>query len=167
MVKVLFVCLGNICRSPTAHGVFQKIIDEAGLGEQFYIASAGTGAWHVGEAPDSRAQAAAAQRGYDLSRLRAQQVNAGDFEMYDYILAMDHNNLSDLFSQCPDDLQSKIHLLLAFSDMAHDEVPDPYYGGKDGFTSVLELVESAGQGLLEHIRRHDLGDSSAAGWPRQ
>ena len=170
MIKVLFVCLGNICRSPTAHGVFQHIVDKAGLSEQFFVDSAGTGAWHVGEPPDGRAQQAASERGYDLSTLRARQVNTEDFEIYDYILAMDKANLSDLKAACPALLHGKIHLFLSFSALkeksraalemkGETEVPDPYYGGEQGFSHVLDLAESAGLGLLEHIQEH--GSSSA------
>ena len=163
MIKILFVCLGNICRSPTAHGVFQHIVDEAGLSEQFFVDSAGTGAWHVGEPPDGRAQQAASERGYDLSTLRARQVNTEDFEIYDYILAMDKANLSDLKAACPTSLHGKIHLFLSFSALkkmkSETEVPDPYYGGEQGFSHVLDLAESAGFGLLEHIQEH--GSSSA------
>jgi len=143
--------------------VFQHIVDEAGLSEQFFVDSAGTGAWHVGEPPDGRAQQAASERGYDLSTLRARQVNTEDFEIYDYILAMDKANLSDLKAACPTSLHGKIHLVLSFSALkkmkSETEVPDPYYGGEQGFSHVLDLAESAGLGLLEHIQEH--GSSSA------
>ena len=151
MVKVLFVCLGNICRSPTAHGVFETKVRERGLEQRIYIESAGTGSWHVGEAPDRRAQQAARTRGYDLSALRAQQVRASDFDTFDYILAMDHQNLVDLQQQCPDSFDGELSLFLHFGQSAEEEVPDPYYGGADGFSHVLDLVESASDGLLEHI----------------
>lgn len=151
MVKVLFVCLGNICRSPTAHGVFAQLVQMRGLEHKIYIESAGTGGWHVGEAPDRRAQQAAKARGYDLSRLRAQQVEPGDFERFDYILAMDHQNLRDLKAMCPVDYEGMLELFLQFSEADVQEVPDPYYGGADGFSQVLDLVESASKGLLKHI----------------
>ena len=149
VVKVLFVCLGNICRSPTAHGVFQAMVRTQGLDKKIEVDSCGTGAWHVGEAPDERATAEAAKRNYDLSPLRARQFDVGDFEAFDYILAMDLQNLSDLQALCPVDSKSHLGLFLAFADgAAVEEVPDPYYGGAQGFSNVLDLVEAASEGLL-------------------
>ena len=152
MIKVLFVCLGNICRSPTAHGVFQKMIDDRHLSHLFYIDSAGTAAWHIGKTPDSRSQAAALNRQYDLSSLHARKVEMEDFEKFDYIFAMDHENLNNLKSICPIAYQSKLALFLSFSDLGEDEVPDPYYGGSGGFEHVLNLVESASLGFLEALK---------------
>lgn len=154
MTKVLFVCLGNICRSPTAHGVFEHIVKAENVAEQFEIDSAGTAAWHIGKEPDSRSQKAARQRGYELKHLRARQVQSDDFEYYDYILAMDGSNLSDLRSRCPDHFQHKLSLFLTFGEHNEKEVPDPYYGGADGFNHVLDLVESASRGLLNYIQEH-------------
>ncbi len=150
--SVLFVCLGNICRSPTAHGIFQALVDERGLGERITVDSAGTGGWHVGKAPDQRAAAAARQRGYDLSALRARQVSSADFERFDYILAMDHDNFSDLQALAPTTHCARLQLFLDYaSDHDEREVPDPYYGGDAGFERVLDMVEDAAQGLLVHI----------------
>ena len=154
MTSVLFVCLGNICRSPTAHGVFASLIDQHDMATRVEVDSCGTGAWHVGEPPDRRATAEAAQRGYDLSALRARQVCPADFQRFHYILAMDHNNLADLRALCPPDYPGHLGLFLSFADVWHEEeVPDPYYGGGDGFTHVLDLVEAASDGLLREIRR--------------
>jgi len=151
MIKVLFVCLGNICRSPTAHGVFQSIVGQKNLSDQFIIDSAGTAAWHIGKSPDSRSQDAAAQRGYDLSKLQARQISQRDFEQFDYILAMDKANLHHLQQDCPSKYQYKLALFLDYSDAGEDEVPDPYYGGAAGFDHVLDLVESASEGLLNTL----------------
>ena len=149
---MLFVCLGNICRSPTAHGVFETMLAQRGLGELVAVDSCGTGDWHVGSAPDSRATAEALRRGYDLSHLRARQVQAMDFERFDYILGMDRMNLAQLRSLCPTDYTGHLGLFLAFADgVPEDEVPDPYYGGADGFGHVLDLVEQASTGLLREI----------------
>ena len=167
---VLFVCLGNICRSPTAEGVFRKKLSDAGLSSQVRVDSAGTGAWHVGNPPDRRAQAAATKRGIDLSMLRARQVAAQDFAQFDYILAMDEENRSSLIQQCPAGVPTRIALLLDFlpdplpeplpgsmhshaQTPAVREVPDPYYGEGDGFELVLDLVEAACDGLIAEIRR--------------
>ncbi|MEP5765568.1 MAG: low molecular weight protein-tyrosine-phosphatase [Halieaceae bacterium] len=148
--QVLFVCLGNICRSPTAHGVFNRQLTDAGLNQRITADSAGTGAWHVGEPPDERAAAAAARRGYDLSSLRARQVRPDDFQRFDYILAMDKSNLLHLQALCPADYPGHLGLFLDYHPASPIlEVPDPYYGGSDGFNEVLDLVEQAGQGLLQ------------------
>lgn len=154
MVKVLFVCLGNICRSPTADAVFRKMVDDAGLDDRIIVDSAGTGSWHIGHAPDRRATAAAALRGYDLAPLRARQVTADDFQRFDHILAMDESNLVDLQSLCPHHHQGKLRLFLEFAPEFNErEVPDPYYGGDDGFDRVLDMVEAAAVGLLQQLRR--------------
>ena len=154
MVRVLFVCMGNICRSPTAEGVFRHKVNSAGLDKQIHIDSAGTHAYHVGEPPDQRAQAAARQRGFDLSAQRARRVHASDFEQYDYIMAMDEANYADLVSACPAHLQQRINLFLDFAHNSNTrEVPDPYYGGDHGFEHVLDLVEAAAEGLLKQIQQ--------------
>ncbi|MDP1933096.1 MAG: low molecular weight protein-tyrosine-phosphatase [Gammaproteobacteria bacterium] len=150
------VCLGNICRSPTAHGVFQHRIESAGLEEIIKVDSAGTGDYHVGEKPDKRARTAAKRRGYSLGGLRARQVQAEDFERFDYILAMDDNNLRDLTTLCPKPFRHKLKLLMDFADNNYSAVPDPYYGKGDAFELVLNLVEEASNALLEHIKTHDL-----------
>jgi protein-tyrosine phosphatase len=156
IVRVLFVCLGNICRSPTAHGVFDAQVRAGNLQHRIVTDSCGTGDWHVGNPPDSRAMAAAAQLGYDLSELRARQVRAQDFAQFDYILAMDEQNLADLQRLQPEDFAGHLGLFLEFSDNTDaTEVPDPYYTGADGFIEVLKLVESAGAGLLRAISNAD------------
>lgn len=151
-VKVLFVCLGNICRSPTAHGIFQQLVDRAGLDNHILVDSAGTGDWHVGHAPDSRAQHKALARGYDLSSLRARLVTAQDFAEFDYILGMDDSNMSNMAPFKPADYAGEFQLFLSYGDSDYREVPDPYYGGDQGFELVLDLVEEAAAGLLDHIR---------------
>lgn len=153
MVSVLFVCLGNICRSPTAHGVFETLVERAGLAHAIRVDSAGTGAWHVGNPPDTRSQAAAKQRQFKLDHLRARQVEPSDFEQFDYILAMDQQNLKDLQSIKPGNFAGELTLFLDYSDCTEREVPDPYYGGDAGFEHVLDLVESASEGLLNRIKR--------------
>lgn len=152
-MKVLFVCLGNICRSPTAEGVFRAQVERAGLSGQIEIDSAGTAAWHIGKSPDARAQAAAATRGYDLSPLRGRQVAVADFARFDFVLAMDAENLANLLEICPPEHRPKVRLFLSFSERwTGQAVPDPYYGGAEGFDQVLDMVEDAGQGLLAAIR---------------
>ena len=154
MVKVLFVCLGNICRSPTADAVFRKMVDDAGLDDRITVDSAGTGSWHIGHAPDRRATAAALLRGYDLTPLRARQVTVDDFHLFDHILAMDESNMTDLQLLCPHHHREKLRLFLEFApELNETEVPDPYYGGDDGFDRVLDMVEAAAGGLLQQLRR--------------
>lgn len=153
MIRVLFVCLGNICRSPTAQGMFERLAREAELAQFIQVDSAGTGAWHVGEPPDARAQAEAARCGVDLSRQRARSVDATDFESFDYILAMDRSNLAELEARCPPEYIERLHLFLSFAaETEMEDVPDPYYGGTQGFSRVLDLVEAGSLGLLEHLR---------------
>ncbi|QLG89829.1 low molecular weight phosphotyrosine protein phosphatase [Chitinibacter bivalviorum] len=143
------VCTGNICRSPTADGVMRKIVGQAGLAHRVRIDSAGTTDYHVGEAPDRRAQLHAKKRGYDLGFLRAREVKISDFSQFDLILAMDKSHLRSLQHQCPPGMQHKIQLFLDFANKhPEDEVPDPYYGGADGFEHVLDLVEDGCEGLL-------------------
>ena len=152
-VKVLFICTGNICRSPTAEGVFKHFVQQAGLAGDVLCESAGTHDYHVGEAPDSRTQRAAESRGYDLTALRARQVSRGDFEDFDYVLAMDEANLLALRRFCPAQHSRKLRLFMEFgNDPAVREVPDPYYGSAQGFERVLDLVEQASKGLLSHLR---------------
>jgi protein-tyrosine phosphatase len=157
LVKVLFVCLGNICRSPTAEGVFRAIVDEAGLGDLVNIDSAGTSGWHIGDPPDERGQRAALTRGYDLSQQRARKVGPRDFETFDYIIGMDSRNVADLSAMAPAGTRDKVSLFLAFApETGEREIPDPYYGGPDGFDQVLDLVEAASRGLLADIRARHL-----------
>lgn len=153
-LRVLFCCMGNICRSPTAEGVFRHMVREAGLEDRIEIASAGTHDYHVGRPPDRRTQAAASMRGYDLSEQRARQVSPGDFLEYDYILAMDADNLAFLRGIAPLAQRHKAQLFLAYSEASRGgEVPDPYYGGEDGFTQVLDLVEDGAAGLLADMKK--------------
>jgi len=163
-VKVLFVCMGNICRSPTAHGVFRALVQASNLEALIEIDSAGTHAYHSGEPPDRRAQQTASQRGIDLSDLRARAVCNKDFDKYDYILAMDEANYMSLQTCCPEDIQHKIHLFLSYApQLNRREVPDPYYGGQKGFENVFDMIEQASQGLLDDIQRQYLSKEPAAG----
>lgn len=151
-LSVLFVCLGNICRSPTAQGVFEEQLAKSPLAGKVRVDSAGTAAYHLGKAPDSRAQRFAKKRGVDLSALRARQVEPADFYAFDWILAMDQQNLADLKAFRPKDATARLALFLSLvPDAVHLEVPDPYYGGDDGFEAVLDLCESASQALLERL----------------
>lgn len=152
--KILFICLGNICRSPTAQGVLQKKIIEAQLGDVLHIDSCGTGGWHVGQPPDDRTIEAAKERGYDLSELRARRLSADDYHKFDYMLAMDTRNLADVIKKAPGEYHGQIRLLLDFAPQFNmTEVPDPYHGGQDGFERVIELIEAASDGLLEEIQK--------------
>ncbi|HTE64560.1 MAG TPA: low molecular weight protein-tyrosine-phosphatase [Solirubrobacteraceae bacterium] len=155
MIRLLFVCMGNICRSPTAEGVMRGLLREDGLEDVVEVDSAGTGDWHAGDPPDGRATAAAAARGVRLAGA-ARQITAADFGDYDLILAADRRNLRDLEALVPAGAQAKLHLLRAFdpaSAGAPDlDVPDPYYGGDDGFEHVLDLVDAACRGLLDALR---------------
>lgn len=146
--SVLFVCMGNICRSPTAEGVFRHHVTEGGFGDKVLVDSAGTHAYHVGEPPDRRACAAAERRGISLTEIRARRISDRDFEEFDYIIAMDEDNQHRLLDQAPEEHRSKVQLLLSFASVDETEVPDPYYGGTAGFERVLDLVEEASRGLL-------------------
>ncbi len=152
-MRILFVCLGNICRSPTVEAVFRHRLRQAGLDSAVVIDSAGTGSWHIGKAPDRRATAAARLRGYDLSPLRARQVSPDDFDRFDLILAMDAQNLADLQTIRPAGSAAKLDLFLRRAGLLPEDVPDPYYGENDGFDRVLDLVEQGSEVLLEDIRR--------------
>lgn len=153
-IKVLFVCMGNICRSPTAEGVFRHLVKQEGHSDWIKTDSAGTHAYHVGEQPDRRAQQTARGRGIDLSDLRARKAIENDFHEFDYILAMDDDNYQLLAEICPVGHEEKLSLFLEFSkDYSESQVPDPYYGGDQGFEHVFDLVESASRGLLETIKK--------------
>lgn len=157
-IKVLFCCMGNICRSPTAHGVFRGMVQREGLSALVEIDSAGTHAYHVGSPPDKRAQATAQRRGVDLSDLVARSVDEGDFAAFDYVVAMDQDNFLSLSEICPNQHIDKIHLFMDFApQMRTREVPDPYYGGAAGFERVFDLVQVAAEGLLNEIRRRHAG----------
>ena len=151
--KVLFVCMGNICRSPTADVVFRHFVKESGVDHMIEVDSAGTHAYHIGNPPDQRAQHTALKRGYQMHDLRARAVQASDFEEFDYILAMDKENLSLLQQKSPQQHLSKIQLFMQYSKSANSnaEVPDPYFGGHEGFELVLNMVEEASHGLLAHL----------------
>ncbi len=152
-INILFVCMGNICRSPMAHGVFQDLVRERKLQEIIAVDSAGTYAYHTGEPPDPRAVAVAARRGYSLEHLRARKVRASDFTTFDLILAMDHQNQRHLLNHCHQAHRHKVCLMLEFARHVNcEEVPDPYYGGLDGFETVLDMIEDACSALLEHIQ---------------
>ena len=155
-MRICFVCLGNICRSPTAEGVMRTLVQNAQLGDRVVLDSAGTGGWHVGEPPDPRSQAAAFERGYDLSELRARQFRADDFDRFDLVLAMDRSNLRDLewLAKARGGVQPDIRLLRSFDASAppNAEVPDPYAGNSDGFERVLDICERACRGVLDHVR---------------
>ena len=145
VTKILFVCLGNICRSPTAEGVFRNLLEARELTSRFEIDSAGTGDWHIGKPPDNRAQAAAAKRGVDITDLRARQIADDDAAKFDYLVAMDNANFADLQRLVGDEYQHKIRLL------RDDEIPDPYYGGDAGFNQALDLIEQSCAELLDYL----------------
>jgi protein-tyrosine phosphatase len=152
-VKVLFVCMGNICRSPTAHGVFQALVDDHELSASIQVDSAGTHSYHVGSPPDLRSQATAKARGVDLSGLRARRFESRDFVEFDYLLGMDNANLSDMLAIKPDDVSTRAQLMLEYSgNFRQREIPDPYFGN-DGFDLVFEMIDDAARGLLQEIRR--------------
>lgn len=153
-ISILFVCMGNICRSPTAEGVFRARVAAHGLSAAIRIDSAGTHAYHVGKPPDARSQAHAARRGYDLSAQRARQVVEDDFATFDHILAMDHENLALLQSICPPQHRHKLGLFMCHARSSPSQVvPDPYYGGGAGFDLVLDYAEDAAEGLIAFLRK--------------
>ena len=152
--RILFVCMGNICRSPTADGIMRQLVADAGLEHAIEIDSAGTHNYHPGSPPDARSQAAALRRGYDLSPLRARQVSDADFAQFDLLLAMDEDNLEILERRCPKQHAGKLHLMMAYASK-HEarEVPDPYYESARGFETVLDYLEDACAGLLDEVRK--------------
>ena len=153
MIRVLFVCLGNICRSPTAEGVFHHLVESEGLGDAIAVDSGGTAAYHVGQPPDGRSQAAALLRNVDLSQQRARQVTPEDIDRFDYVLAMDAENHANLRAISTPDNHHKVHLFMDFApDQTGENVPDPYYGQGNGFEIVLDMIEVASTGLLNDIR---------------
>jgi len=156
-VRILFVCMGNICRSPTAEGVFRHLLRGEGCDELIATDSAGTHGYHIGEPPDERARETALRRGIDLSDLRARRVAREDFDLFDYILAMDQENYLSLSAICPRGMEVKLSLFMDFApELRTREVPDPYYGGPGGFETVFDLVETASRELLAHIRERHL-----------
>ncbi len=151
-MQILFVCLGNICRSPMAEGLFRHVAEDRGL--EVGVDSAGTGGWHVGDEPDARGQATLRARGIDISSLKARQVEEADFERFDLVLAMDRRNHGHLTQLAGPDQAHKVKLFLEFaSGLAEQEIPDPYYGGEDGFERVFALLHHASDGLADHIQR--------------
>ena len=156
-VKVLFVCMGNICRSPTAHGVFQSIVQANGLGSRIEVDSAGTHSYHIGSPPDLRSQAAAQTRGVNLATLSARRFVSDDFVEFDYLLGMDRSNLADMLAIKPDNASAQLKLMLEYSQkFDQSEVPDPYFGN-EGFDLVYDMIDDASQGLLREIReRHGI-----------
>ena len=156
-VRVLFVCMGNICRSPTAHALFREAVTAAGLDDEITTDSAGTHAYHIGNPPDARATATALARDVDMTDLRARQVCEADFEQFDYVVAMDRDNLTLLEASCPPAMLDRLSLMLDWVKGWGDEVPDPYYGGDEGFIRVFDMLTEASQRLLTHIAsRHGL-----------
>ncbi|MCM0611755.1 low molecular weight phosphotyrosine protein phosphatase [Marinobacter sediminum] len=151
-VKVLFVCLGNICRSPSAEGIFRSLVERSGLEDRIEIDSCGTGHWHIGKTPDPRAVEAASKRGIDISDLRARQIEADDLDNFDYVLVMDRENLADVKELWRQNGGAQPTLFLDYGRSGHQEVPDPYYGGDAGFELVLDLIHEAGEGLLADIQ---------------
>ncbi len=153
-IHVLMVCMGNICRSPTAEGVLRHKLREAGLEGRVVVDSAGTHGYHVGAPPDERTQRHALQRGYDLSNLRARKIAASDFDRFDLLLVMDEDNLDRVLESCPAGRQSRLRQLMSFAPTAGSAVvPDPYYGGAAHFERVLDLVEQACDGVVAHLRQ--------------
>lgn len=151
-IHVLFVCLGNICRSPTAHGVFEALVEKRGYADRISVDSAGTSGWHDGKKPDPRTLSEAKQRGYDFSYIKSRKALSEDFEKFDYILAMDEDNLFELKKLKPSGYTGTLGLFLNYCpNRLYTEVPDPYYGGGKGFTLVLDLVEEASEYLLNEI----------------
>ena len=156
-VKVLFICMGNICRSPTAHGVFEALVKREGLADRIEVDSAGTHSYHANKAPDPRSQKTALNRGLDISDQRARKAESNDFIQYDYVLAMDQDNYHALCAICPEGMENKLELLMDYApDSRMREVPDPYSGGSQGFEKVFDMVEAAAEGLLEDIRTQHL-----------
>ncbi len=152
MTRILFVCLGNICRSPMAEGVFRRVAEDEGVLHLFEIDSAGLGDWHIGQAPDIRAQDAARNRGIDISGQSARQVRHDDYARYDLLLAMDETNYQELVQLAPSDARHKIRRFLDFApQVPTKDVPDPFYGGPEGFDHALDLIEQAARGLLAHL----------------
>ncbi|WNL40383.1 low molecular weight protein-tyrosine-phosphatase [Halomonas sp. PAMB 3232] len=153
MTRVLFVCLGNICRSPSAEGVFRKALFDGGLSCDVEVDSCGIGDWHVGKAPDERAQKAALRRGVDIGGLKARTLRREDFDAFDYVLGMDRDNLDAIRAMAPDGCRARTGLFLEYSDAGETEVPDPYFGGEQGFEHVLDLIEAASHGLIRALRK--------------
>jgi protein-tyrosine phosphatase len=151
VTSILFVCLGNICRSPLAEGVFRAVAEERALSHLFLLDSAGTGGWHAGSAPDPRSVAIAAKHGIDITRQSARRVAPEDFEAFDLMLGMDHSNLEELRRMAPAGALSHIHLFLDYAGVGLHDVPDPYFGGPDGFADVYRMIREASESLLDRV----------------
>ena len=160
-MKILFVCLGNICRSPTAEAVFRRQVGEAGL-THITVDSAGTAGYHTGARPDKRSMAVAVERGYDFSGIACRKVSKNDFVLFDLIIPMDKDNERQLLKHCPHQYRDKIKLMMSFAEQDVDEVPDPYYGGAKGFSLVLDFIEEACSGLLNSLTTNIADDSSTS-----
>jgi len=161
--SILFVCLGNICRSPLAEGVFRAVLAEGGRAERILVDSAGTGGWHAGEAPDRRSIAVAASHGVDISRQKARKVAPGDFARFDLILGMDRANVADLKALAPAAMRDRVHLFLEFAEGKARDVPDPYYDGPEAFSSVYRMVREASEALARRLEaRASVPDSGQA-----
>lgn len=156
MVRVLFICLGNICRSPLAQGVFEEVVRREGFEDEVFVDSAGTGSWHIGHSPDQRAQRSASSRGLDITGQRARRVTPEDCKRFDYILTMDEANYEAVAALCRGSSVEVRPFLDYAPDRAETEVPDPFYGGSESFEHVLDLVEEASEGLLEEIKKKRL-----------
>ncbi len=150
--RVLFVCLGNICRSPLAEGIFRHLVDDAGLGDRIEVDSAGTGAWHAGEPPDARARAVAQKNGVALDGQRARKVEVDDFVEFDHVIAMDRQNLDDLLLLCPPPERRRVRLLRSHDPEGVGDVPDPYFGGRAGFDDVFTMIDRCCRALLAELR---------------
>ena len=151
VISILFVCLGNICRSPLAEGVFRAVAAERCLSHRFRLDSAGTGGWHAGSAPDPRSVAVAAKHGVDINGQCARKVVADDFRTFDLVLGMDRSNVEELLRMAPDDARRRVHLFLDYAGVGQRDVPDPYFGGPDGFTDVYRMIREASESLLDRI----------------
>lgn len=151
--SILFVCLGNICRSPLAEGVFRAVVSERGLVDGFTLDSAGTGGWHLGSAPDPRSMAVAAAHGIDISMQKARKIVPADFQRFDLILGMDRSNVDDLIAIAPAQTHGRIHLFLDFAAGENGDIPDPYYGGEDGFMTVYRMIRNASELLADTLER--------------
>ena len=160
--SILFVCLGNICRSPLAEGVFRAVVCERGIEDGFTLDSAGTGSWHMGSAPDPRSMAVAAEHGIDISMQKARKVVPADFQRFDLILAMDRSNVDDLIRIAPAEAHDRVHLFLDFAAGELGDVPDPYYGGPDGFVSVYRMIRNASELLADTLERRSAPESGQA-----
>ncbi|OCK07186.1 protein-tyrosine phosphatase [Thalassospira sp. 11-3] len=153
VIKVLFVCTGNICRSPTADGIFKTMVSKAGMDDAIKVDSCGLSGYHAGEQADPRSREMAASRGYDLSLIRSRKITSSDYSEFDYILAMDDGHLADMQNQCPSQYRDKLELFLDYHpNRKGQSVPDPYYGGANGFKSVFDMIEETSGALLIHIR---------------